>query len=184
MRLQQSVKSLGLAVFERLQLSDAVLTGIATDLKGGPFVPTKNLVHELGDPTPRSRFLSLTLLLDDGRATALHGPLIPRLVFTAEERQHLASGRTVLKVLEEPGRPAGLVMFRFLDPVQPDRGLLAGEVNGDYLWCIIEEEFLPAGWEVCIFDHVVKAIPDGRRLARRRRRSSRLSGGPRRPSAR
>lgn len=157
-RLQQSVKSLGLAVFERLQLYDAVLAGIATDLRTGSFVPAKNLVHELGEPVSQERFLNVALLLDDGQVTALHGLTPPRAIFTTEERQHLAAGKTVLKVQEEPGRPARLVMLRLLDPEQPDHGLLAGEINSDYLWKIIAREFLAPSQEVCVFDYSFKAI--------------------------
>lgn len=157
-RLQQSVKSLGLAVFERLQLYDAVLAGIAADLRAGSFVPEKNLVHELGDPVPQQRFLSVALLLDDGQVTILHGQPASRPAFLTEERQHLASGKTVLKVQEDPGRPARLVMLRLLDAGQPDRGLLAAEINGDYLWKIIAKEFLAPSQEVCVFDSSFKGI--------------------------
>jgi hypothetical protein len=48
-RLQQSVKSLGMAVLERLLLYDAVLEGIAMDLRTGSFVPAKNQVQEVGE---------------------------------------------------------------------------------------------------------------------------------------
>src|SRR3989338_6830276 len=50
LRLQQSVKSLGMAVFERLTFYDSRLYGIAGYLKIGPFVPSKNIAQELGDP--------------------------------------------------------------------------------------------------------------------------------------
>ncbi|MGH7260379.1 MAG: ATP-binding protein [Nitrospiraceae bacterium] len=158
MRLQQSVKSLGMAVFERLLLYDAMLNGIATDLRTGPFVPSKNLVHELGDPLPQQRFLSLALFAEGGQATALHGQLSQLPTFTPEERQHLASGKALLRVQHEPDQPARLFMARLLDPEQPTRGILAGEINGDYLWKIIAQEFLASGWQVCVFDHVFKPI--------------------------
>lgn len=158
MRLQQSVKSLGMAVFERLLLYDAMLNGIAADLRTGPFVPSKNLVQELGDPLPQQRFLNLALLAEDGQATALHGQLPLRPTFTSEEQQHLASGKALLKVQHEPDQPARLLMARLLDPEQPGRGILVGEINGDYLWKIIAKEFLVSGREVCVFDHLFKPI--------------------------
>ena len=157
LRLQQSVKSLGMAVFERLLLYDAVLTGIATDLKTGPFVPSKNLVHELGDPAPQQRFSSLALFAGEG-VTALQGQLSQLPTFAPEEQQHLAGGKTLLRVQHEPDRPARLFMARLIDPSQPALGTLAGEINGDYLWKIINREFLAAGWEVCVFDSTFKLI--------------------------
>ncbi len=157
MRLQQSVKSLGMAVFERLLLYDAMLNGIAADLRTGPFVLSKNLVQELGDPVPQQRFLSLALFVGD-ETTALHGQLDLRPTFTSEEQQHLASGKTLLKVQHAPGQPARLFMARLLDPEQPGRGILMGEINGDYLWRTISREFLVPGREVCVFDQVFKPI--------------------------
>lgn len=156
-RLQQSVKSIGMAVFERLLLYDAVLEGIAMDLRTGPFVPAKNLVQELGDPLPQRRFLSLALFVGD-ETTALHGrpSLLPTL--TTEEQKHLASGKALLKTRPDPGQPARLFMIRFLDPGQPGRGMLVGEINGGYLWRTISKDFLGAGREVCVFDHAFTLI--------------------------
>jgi signal transduction histidine kinase/HAMP domain-containing protein len=157
LRLKQSVKSLGMAIFERLLLYDAVLTGIATDLRTGPFVPSKNLVHELGYPAPQQRFLSLALFSGE-EVTALHGQLSQLPTFSSEEQLHLAGGKTLLRVQHEPGQPARLFMARLIDPGQPARGILAGEINGDYLWKVINREFLAAGWEVCVFDSAFKPI--------------------------
>ena len=157
-RLQQSVKSIGMAVFHRLQLYDIMLSVVATDLKTGPFIPSRNLVLELGDRVPRQRFQSLTLFAEDGQATALHGQALPRPTFLKEEGAHLASGKTVLKVQGEPGQLARLLMVRLLDHAQPSGGLLVGEINGDYFWRILDEEFLPAGLEVCVFDSAVTPI--------------------------
>jgi signal transduction histidine kinase len=157
-RLQQSVKSLGMAVFERLQIYDAMFSGIAMDLAAGPFIPSRNLVQELGESVPQQRFLGLTLHADDGKETVFHGSQAPRPNFLTEERQHLMSGKTVLKVQGEPGQMARLFMVRLLSPAQPERGLLVGEINGDYLWKIINEEFLAIGWTACVFDHARKPI--------------------------
>jgi signal transduction histidine kinase len=157
LRLKQSVKSLGMSVFERLLLYDAVLTGIATDLKTGPFVPSKNLVQELGDPAPQQRFLSLALFVGE-EVTALHGRLSQLPTFASEEQLHLAGGKTLLRIQHEPGQPARLFMARLIDPVEPARGILAGEINGDYLWKVINREFLAAGWDVCVFDSIFKPI--------------------------
>jgi signal transduction histidine kinase len=157
-RLQQSVKSLGMAVFERLLLYDAMLNEIATDLRTGPFEPSKNLIQELGDPIPQQRFLSLALLAEDGQVTVVHGRPPARPAFTPEEQQHLASGKTLLKVQHDPGQPARLLMASLLHPQQPGRGVLMGEINGEYLWWIIAKEFLAPGLEVCVFDHVFKPI--------------------------
>lgn len=161
MRLQQSVKSIGMAVFERLLLYEAMLNGIAADLRTGPFLPAKNLVHELGEPLPQQRFVGLALLTEDGQMTVLHGQLSLRPTFTPAEQQHLASGKTLLGVLPDPvkpGQPGRLFMARVLDLEQPGRGNLIGEINGDYLWRIISKEFLAVGREVCIFDHVFRPI--------------------------
>ncbi len=156
-RLHQSVKSLGMAVFERLLLYDAVLTGIAADLKTGPFMPSKNLVQELGDAAPQQRFLNLALFAGD-EVTALQGQLSQLPTFAPEEQQHLTSGKALLRVQHEPSQPARLFMVRLLDPEQPARGILAGEINGDYLWKIIAKEFLAPGREVCVFDHAFNPV--------------------------
>jgi signal transduction histidine kinase len=157
MRLQQSVKSLGMAVFERLLLYDAALEGIAMDLRTGPFVPAKNLVQELGDQLPQQRFLSLALFVGN-ETTALHGqPSLPPTLIP-EEQKHLASGKALLKIQPDPGQSARLFMARLLDPGQPDRGLLVGEINGRYLWGTISKDFLGAGREVCVFDQAFTLI--------------------------
>ena len=158
LRLQQSVKSLGMAVFERLTFYDSRLYGIAGDLKIGPFVPSKNIAQELGDPVPQQRFLGLAILADDGQMTTVHGQLTQPPTFTHEEKQHIFAGKTVLSTQADHEAHVRLLMSRLLDPEQPTRGILIGELNGDYLWRIITKEFMSVGWEVCIFDHVFTPI--------------------------
>ena len=184
LRLKHTVKSLGMTVFERLQRYDAVLSGIALDLKAGPYIPAKNLAQELDDRVPVPRFQSLAILTEDGQVTALEGLMGLRPSFLTEERQHLASGKIVLKVQEEPGQMARLFMVRILDLEQPARGLLVGEINGDYLWRPIDERYLSAGWEVCVFDHAFRPVrctvpgpvPAPVQLALRQRQSSSIIG--------
>jgi signal transduction histidine kinase len=157
-RLQQSVKSLGMAVLERLLLYDAVLDGIAVDVRSGAFLPAKNQVQEAGEAQAQARFLSLALL-DGNGTTLLHGSAPPPpLSFLAEERRHLGAGKSVLKILPDPSQTARLVLVRVLDPAQPDRGLLAGEINGGHLWRIISSEFLVAGREACILDYAFNPV--------------------------
>lgn len=157
-RLQQSVKTVGMTVFDRLQLYEDILGAIATDLQAGAYNPSRNLVHELGERAPQQRFGSLALFTGDGQATLLHGQKAALPTFLTEEQKHLASGKTVLKVQEEPGRPLRLILVRLLDHQQPDRGLLVGEIDGDHFWRIIEQEFLPPASEVCVFDSTLKPI--------------------------
>jgi signal transduction histidine kinase/HAMP domain-containing protein len=156
-RLQQSVKSIGMAVFERLLLYDAVLDGIAMDLRTGPFVPAKNLVQELGESAPQQRFQSLALFVGE-EARTLHGQPAPPPPLTPEEQKHLASGKALLKVQPEQGRSARLLMIRLVDPAQPGRGMLVGEINGEYLWRTISKEFMGSGREVCVFDHALLPV--------------------------
>lgn len=158
MRLQQSVKSRGMAVFERLLLYEAMLNEIVTDLRTGSFEPSTNLVQDLSDPLPQQRFMSLAILAGNGQVTLVHGQLALRPTFTTEEQKHLASGKTLLNIQHDPGQSARLLMARILNPEQPGRGTLVGEINGDYLWKIIAKEFLAPGQEVCVFDHVFKPI--------------------------
>ncbi len=157
-RLQQSVKSVGMTVFDRLQLYEDILGAIATDLRTGAFNPSRNIVQEVGSSAPRQRFESLALFTGDGQTTVLHGRRTTLPTFLAEEQKHLASGKTVLKVQEEPGRPVRLCLVRLLDFQQPSRGFLVGEIDGDHFWRIIEQEFLPPASEVCVFDSTLRPI--------------------------
>ncbi|MGH2619688.1 MAG: HAMP domain-containing protein, partial [Anaerolineales bacterium] len=102
--------------------------------------------------------LSLALFAEDGQATALHGEQALRPTFTPAEQQHLVKGKALLKARHESGQPARLFMARLLDPEQPARGILMGEINGDQLWKIIAREFLASGWEVCVFDSAFKPV--------------------------
>jgi signal transduction histidine kinase/HAMP domain-containing protein len=156
-RLQQSVKSIGMAVFERLLLYDAVLEGIAMDLRTGPFVPAKNLVQELGESTPLQRFQSLALFVGEETRT-LHGQPSPPPTLLPEEQRHLMSGKALLKVQPEQGRSARLLMVRLVDSAQPGLGMVVGEINGEYLWRTISSDFMGSGREVCVFDHALMPV--------------------------
>ncbi len=94
------------------------------------------------------RFRGLELIRTDSSRQILFGAVSPQFRLNPDEIDHLNSSKTLLSVRTCEDGPCTFVV-RQLDPQQPDKGFLAGEILPAYLLNIDD---VPQGKHLCILD--------------------------------
>ncbi|HSD52436.1 MAG TPA: HD domain-containing phosphohydrolase [Candidatus Methylomirabilis sp.] len=150
-RLRQATKATGMALFERLLFLEGEMLQVAANtatVSGGAIrPPTRGLVEDLA-----TRFIGLTVLTEAGRPIPMFGRVEDLPPLSAADRRHLSSGKTLVSTDARPGTPVRVFMSLLVDPREPHRGILMGEVNAPYLWGTVEEGALPPLTELCVLD--------------------------------
>jgi putative nucleotidyltransferase with HDIG domain len=123
-QLQQTAKSLGLAIYERLTILDADLRVTALRIQhGDPRRATPDTAH----------FQTMTVWKSGSN---LEGN--PVATLTAPELAHLLSGKSLIRVDSCSANQSTkcVLILRMIDIQKPQAGLIVGEVNADYLWSV------------------------------------------------
>lgn len=152
-RLHQASKAVGISIFERLQFLDAEMEIVASRLALGTGGPIMTVPAGFGKDL-QHRFKGVARITDGGRYTAVLGRVRNPPEFSSAEKQILNDGHTLVATQHPPGMPPRIFMGRLLDPQQPTKGLLVGEINPMYLWGISDyQNTLPPMTELCVLDH-------------------------------
>ncbi len=147
--LHQASKSVGMAIFERLLALEAQLQMTAAYLRSSPRVSIEHVGKSFGERI-RQHFNGIALVTEGAAPVVLLGSLSPAPTLTEAERAHIASGKSALSTQYSNGQPAHLFMWTVLDPANPGRGVLLGEINTAYLWDV--RYTLTLATELCVFD--------------------------------
>ncbi|MFQ5848366.1 MAG: HD domain-containing phosphohydrolase [Candidatus Methylomirabilales bacterium] len=162
-RLHQASKAAALGIYERLLLLEAEMRTLASTLPTRTITPLRTRPERFNRDLT-GRFTGLALLRDGDRRIPLFGDVQHPPQRTVAEEQHLRGGKTLLSPQARPDLPSRIYMSMALDPEQPRRGILLGEINPTYLWGIGEENTLPPMTEMCVLDHLntvlVCSLPD------------------------
>ncbi len=148
-RLQQATKAVAMLIYKRLLTLEATLA--ATAGASGP-----------GDvrvpPPPAGSFTSLALVAETGPPVPLSGSSDRLPVLTADERLHLASGKSLLTLQDAAEGPPRLLLGRALAGPRSDRRILWGEINPTYLWSFDDEPVLPSATGLSVLDQSGRVI--------------------------
>jgi len=150
-RLRQATKATGLAIYERLLSLEGELKLVASNAILSSR-PGSHAISERFGENLTKRFKGLALITDTGKQAAYFGRIENPPALTAQEKDHLRSGQTFVTSQLSSGQPARIFMIRDLDPRNPKRGFLLGEIDTNYLWDIEEESALPPMTELCVLD--------------------------------
>jgi signal transduction histidine kinase/HAMP domain-containing protein len=153
-RLRQANKAVAMGLYRRLLTLEAVLrspAGVSGVVAGSR---AEHLGQHVEPELPRP-FTAL-VLVTEGRRVPLFGRMDERPPLTAEERQDLAAGKTLLFIEHRATDTARLFLSRTLDPHHPDRGTLHAEINATYLWDF--EDDLPPETHLMILDQAGKLL--------------------------
>ncbi|MFD2112857.1 putative bifunctional diguanylate cyclase/phosphodiesterase [Thiorhodococcus fuscus] len=147
-QLRQSNKEYGLALFDRLVLLDKQLDWMRTHTDGpGSLTDTGTRPWRSLD-TPHG-FERLSLLKDQSASgTAPESDALTP--FAAEHTDHLAAGKAVLRTQPRHDRPPLITLIRLLDTRHPERGILIGTIDPDYLFGAPQALNLEA--QLCVID--------------------------------
>ncbi|MFQ5801535.1 MAG: HD domain-containing phosphohydrolase [Candidatus Methylomirabilales bacterium] len=151
-RLHQASKAVGLSIFERLLFLDAEMKMVASHLALGTGGSIVAVPAEFGKDL-QHRFKGVARITDRGRHTAVLGRIQTPPEFSSAEKQVLNNGHTIVATQHPLGSPSRIFMSRPIDPQQPTRGFLVGEVNPRYLWGAGDQNTLPPMTELCVLDH-------------------------------
>ncbi len=147
-QLREASKAQGMSIFERLYFLQEEMKLSAFNLRAAP-ATTAAATPEVFLEDLKQRFKGLELVTNEGRHVPLFGRVRTPPELSAGEKEYLASGKTVLSSASCPDLVSCIWMSRELDPEQPARGILVGEVNPAYLWDV---DRLPAQMELCVLD--------------------------------
>lgn len=138
--LQQASKSQSMAIYDRLQMLSSALQGVP---------PKANEAERLAlERRLGGRFEGMTIIDGKGPAHRIFGATSTVRQLTAEENQHLQSGKSLLVASPCTAQAAGcLQMVRLVD--LGNSALLVGELNPDYLW---QADSLSFGLELSAID--------------------------------
>ena len=150
-RLRQETKATGLALYERLLFLEGHLRVIAVYAAAPPKGTGSIPPVEFGED-PSTGFVGLAVVKDGRERHSLFGRVEHSTRLTAPEREYLQAGHTLLSSQPSPHAPTRIFMSRLLDPADPTRGILVGEINTTFLWDIGEEGGLPYLTELCVLD--------------------------------
>ena len=156
LRLENTAKSVGLSIHERLLFLDEELGSAVQRVGPAEFQPTTDENNE----RLQTLFDGLAVVSAAGAISPVFGeaPAPPEL--TRPQIDHMVQGRSVLFSLGgEPGGPPALVMVRPLDISDPSAGLLVGVISPDYLWGISDgRHVVPYGIDLCAYDDARRLI--------------------------
>jgi signal transduction histidine kinase len=147
-RLQRECKAMGVSVYERLLFLRAEIRAVAAKLQ---FEETKafRAQRELFGKEQMDRFSGLALV-STSRTTHLWGKKFSPPRLSPDQRAHLYSGSALL---DHRFASSGIPFFYIsvtLDPDDPDKGILCGEINAPYLWEAAER--MPPNVGMCVLD--------------------------------
>ncbi len=136
-RLHQAAKAAGMTIIERLDFLENDLHVVLGSLP--PLPPgAEGLAASLPDDMKKrlgDRFRSLVIQASNGRAvTSIFGTAGPLPAFDLEQRRHIESGRSLVTSGRGIDGDATVFIARLVDPAVPEKGILFGEPNPDYLW--------------------------------------------------
>jgi len=150
-RLHQAGKDVGGSIAERLYFLDGEMKMVASKLstKSNPTfrTPVEGISEHL-----KKRFQGLIIVADASEPLHLFGQIqnVPEL--TPEQKKHILSGGSLLFSEYHPDLSSHIFMSMVIDPQNPRRGILVGEINPNYLWDIEKQSTFPSMTELCVLD--------------------------------
>jgi HD-GYP domain-containing protein (c-di-GMP phosphodiesterase class II)/HAMP domain-containing protein len=156
-RLKRTVKTYSLFLYERFLILETEMTLAATHLSksAGNLSESieKNFLKRL-----QNRFNAMVLFNQDGDSSVLFGQIGEIESFNEKENNHLKTGNSLVKNIDNSGGKPDLIMIIRLDPQKPGAGFLVGKINPVYLLALNREYHLPKNTDLLIRDGSQKIL--------------------------
>jgi putative nucleotidyltransferase with HDIG domain len=155
--LQQTSKSMGMAIFERLVLIESEMWMISSNL---------NLSTEAygsmeiltGRSSPNNRFKGLVWLTHEGQSINIVSQISDPPILDLADKQKIFSGETLILTKPFLKDRSRIFMCSAFDPQDEKKGVLLVEINPDYLWFMGYDNPLPLDTTLCILDTQARTI--------------------------
>jgi putative nucleotidyltransferase with HDIG domain len=155
--LQQTSKSIGMAIFERLVLIESEMRMISSNLDLSAGINGPQAV-----PTDRSslnnRFKGLVLLNDKGQSINLFGQISDPPVLDFTEKQKIFFGETLILTKPFLKDKSQIFMCSAFDPQDEKKGVILAEIDSMFLWFMGYENPLPPATALCILDSQARVL--------------------------
>ncbi len=146
-RLQIESKGAGMSVIERLRLVESNLRALHQMVMTTDGTPASSLPPDFEPP---HGVLGLAVSQANQGPAHLVGDAIPSQTLSLQQREHLASGNSVVVVA--PGQELAILLAQAIDPDRLDDGIIWAKVDPPFLWSTDGgDSRLPAGVRMCIF---------------------------------
>jgi putative nucleotidyltransferase with HDIG domain len=143
--LKHTSKNIGMTINEILSMLQDKMESLT--YAGKEITPS---LHEFGRETgTRKKFHALTIFDGKRGARNIYGSPCPYPPLTAAASKHLADGKMLFFLQDGEGGTGRMLIATALDKDNPEKSLLVGEINADYLWEMVGYT-LPLGTNVCI----------------------------------
>jgi len=151
-QLHQTSKDIGMYIYERLLFLEAEMKMVAYRMNSTQRVVSP-MPTEASNSNVEQHFNGFVLITDRETSKPLLGRVQNIHELTQPEKQHIRSGKTLISTSTyHGGDSTHIFMSMVLNPQQPSRGILLGEINATYLWGIGDENpWIPTA-ELCILD--------------------------------
>ena len=106
----------------------------------------------------QNRFNAMVLFNQDGDSRVLFGRIGKIESFNEKERNHLKTGNSLVKIVDNSGGKPDLIMIIRLDSQKPGAGFLVGKINPAYLLALNSEFHLPLNTDLLVRDGSQKIL--------------------------
>ncbi len=151
-RLQQTSKTLSMAIYERLLFLETDMIRAASRIHEIDERSDSILLTDL-EENKSDRFKSLVLHTDTGESIPFFGSVSQIPILSQEEKRLIHQGNTLLDTLILEDRQPHIYLLRAIEAGSPGHGILQAEVDPLYLWFMGYETALPARTDLIILDH-------------------------------
>jgi putative nucleotidyltransferase with HDIG domain len=150
-RLHEASRSVGTSIYERLRNIDNDLKILSMQMYTGSGNPIREIEQKYVEHMQRP-LEALTLVTHTGETISFFGktPALPKR--TAEQERYFLSGKALVFISFDNDGRSHICMMRPIDPQNPEREMLIGELNSMYLSGLDEHKALPAMTELTILD--------------------------------
>jgi len=150
-RLHQASKDVGRAIAERLYFLEDEMKMAASKFSTESNSTFRTPAEGISEPL-KKRFKGLVITTDASEPMHVFGQIqnVPEL--TPEQKKHIRSSGSLLFSEYHPDLSSRIFMSMAVDPQDPGRGILVGEINTNYLWDTEKQSTFPSMTELCVLD--------------------------------
>ncbi|NIO11737.1 MAG: GAF domain-containing protein, partial [Deltaproteobacteria bacterium] len=156
-RLFQATKNLGMTIYERLLFLEAEIGFVAVGFSKGNLHDGKADLQKFGRNFA-PRFSGLVIKSERNGVISLLRNIEALPDYTTAELQHLRTGKTLISSQYNETLPARVFMSRAVIPLEPERGILVGEINFPYVLGIGDASALLPLTELCLLDQYARKL--------------------------
>jgi putative nucleotidyltransferase with HDIG domain len=151
-RLNQTSKTLSMAIYERLLFLEADMIRMVSDIHASPQHSSPFSLSS-DDESKKKRFKGIVIQSDLKEPVSVFESISHTPQFNPEEKRLMLDGNTLLTTFVQKDQPPQIFLSRAINPNSGDKNFLLAEVEPFYLWFMGYETSLPAMTEFFVMDH-------------------------------